>query len=174
LTWCAWEQQNTKTSSTPAVSNHVSAYSIMGTLTSGSSTCDAEEFSGGPASTRSRVGEAGRVPGAGYLGALEGDGAELLGEAVGEEDRLERGRAREVLGIVAGASSAAGLLLRHGCGGGEALRSLAPWLGGGGSVWSHSSIHTHHVFLHSPRRWAAQPAHEISCGVGLECELAYA
>jgi hypothetical protein len=50
-----------------------------------------------------------------YLGALEGDGAELEREAVGEEDGLE-GRARELIGVVPGGGSAA-RLLGHSCGG---------------------------------------------------------
>jgi hypothetical protein len=58
-----------------------------------------------------------------YLGALEGDGAELEREAVGEEDGLE-GRARELVGVVSSGGSAARLLLGHGCGG-----------GGGGGGW---------------------------------------
>jgi hypothetical protein len=40
------------------------------------------------------------------------------GEAVGEEDGLEWGRASEVVGVVA-----ARLAVRHGCGGGEVLAS---------------------------------------------------
>lgn len=77
-----------------------------------------------------------------HLGPLEGDGAEFEREAVGEEDGLEGGRAREFIMVVAGGrggaspAPAAGFLLRHdccGCGGGEGSirrfrsgRSLAP------------------------------------------------
>lgn len=78
----------------------------------------------------------------GYLGALEGDGAELEGEAVGEEDGLERGRAREVLGVVAGAggpASATGLLAGHGCCGcGAVRRRSGEGLGGLGLTPSPS------------------------------------